>query len=117
MLLGQELILILFKKLLKKLYARGESGIDDASLSGVNLFKLNANNNTKITNINHLSKLQILHASSICGIDNAGIQDLDLVGLNVQGNKKIYDILHLSRLERLSANGSGISDTHILKWN
>ena len=36
---------------LRKLDARGECGIDDKGLEGLNLYKLNAHNNKKITKI------------------------------------------------------------------
>jgi Leucine-rich repeat (LRR) protein len=44
-----------------------------------NLEELYADNNKKIKNVNHLTKLKILDCSNNCGIDQAGIQDLELI--------------------------------------
>ena len=39
----------------------------------INLKSLNAAKNQKITNVNHLAKLEILYAYDDCGINDAGI--------------------------------------------
>ena len=40
------------------------------------VIKLNAKNNSKITNINHMTKLKVLCAFGSCGINNRGIINL-----------------------------------------
>jgi hypothetical protein len=79
------------------------------------IIKLNAWDNKKITDVNHLKSLQILAANNNCGIDNQGISALtNLISLNVTGNKKITDINHLINLRILYArNCSGIADNGI----
>jgi hypothetical protein len=51
------------------------------------VIKLNANNNSKITNINHMTKLKVLCAFGSCGINNRGIINLtNLEVLNANNN-------------------------------
>jgi hypothetical protein len=52
---------------------------------------LNANNNKKITNVNHMEKLIELDASGkYSGINDNGIKNItSLIKLNVKNNKKI----------------------------
>ena len=67
--------------------------------------KLNANNNKKIKNVNHLSKLKILDCSYNCGIDQEGIKDLQLIEeLNANDNKKIKNVNHLTKLKILDCS-------------
>jgi hypothetical protein len=79
--------------------------------------KLNINYNTRITDINHLTNLQILSAWYDCGIDLNGIKLLNdhkinnicimgltnLTELNIIGNEKITNINHLINLRTLNA--------------
>ena len=50
---------------------------------------LNANCNSKITNVSHMKFLQILNASFNCGIDQKGIEGLNLIELKARDNSKI----------------------------
>jgi len=64
--------------------------------------KLNAGYNMKITDVNHLTKLEVLNAvGQFCGIDNAGITNLDLRELNIDCNQKITKINHMTNLNTL----------------
>jgi len=55
----------------------------------INLEKLDASNNAKITNVNHLAKLEILNAENECGINDAGIvYCVNLKSLNASDNQK-----------------------------
>ena len=53
--------------------ASGYCGINDKGISKLNLTELNASDNNKITNVNHMTNLKILYARRNCGIDNEGI--------------------------------------------
>ena len=101
-------------------------GIDDDSLVGLNLVKLNARGNSKIKKINHMTNLRILNASGDCRIDhenliglNCGIDDDSLVGLNLvklnaSWNPKIKKINHMTNLRILDAGGTcGIKDDNL----
>ena len=63
---------------LKELYAEDECGIDDQGIKGLNLEKLDANYNSKITNVNFMTKLKELYDEDDCGIDDQGIKGLNL---------------------------------------
>ena len=76
-------------KSLQILYAFGECGINQKGIEGLNLIKLNARNNSKITNVSHMKSLQILNATGYCGIDQRGIEGLNLIELYVSYNSKI----------------------------
>ena len=78
-------------KNLRILYARDDCGIDDHGVQQlVNLTELYVNDNSKITDVNHMKNLQILHAGSNCGINDHGIQQLvNLTELNSYKNGKI----------------------------
>jgi len=77
-------------KSLQILYAFGECGINQKGIEGLNLIKLYARNNSKITNVSYMKSLQILDASSsICGINQKGIEGLNLIQLYAHGNSKI----------------------------
>ena len=67
------------------------------------IIKLNAGNNKKITNVNHLINLQILNAEGGCGIDNRGLRSLtNLTELDASCNIKITDVKHLINLRILN---------------
>ena len=55
---------------LKELDASVDCGINDEGIANLNLEKLNASDNFKITNVNHMIKLKVLNASVKCGIDD-----------------------------------------------
>lgn len=59
---------------------------------------LDASNNPKITNVNYLSKLEILYATLNCGINNTGIQNINLIKLYASFNYKITDVKHMTKL-------------------
>ena len=72
----------------------------------INLEELNAYNNKKIKNVNHLAKLKILYCSYDCGIDQEGIKDLKLIEeLYAVDNKKIKNVNHLINLKKLYCRG------------
>ena len=78
-----------------------KEGIKDLQL----IEKLNANNNEKIKNVNHLTKLKILYCNGICGIDQEGIKDLQLIeNLYATNNKKIKNVNHLTKLKILNCS-------------
>ena len=75
---------------------------------------LDATNNSKIANVNHLTKLQVLNASRNCGISDNGIKYLNLIELKAYNNHKITDINHLTQLQKLDASfDCGIDDDGI----
>ena len=45
----------------------------------IDLEELNANNNEKIKNVNHLTKLKILKCCDDCGINQEGIENLQSI--------------------------------------
>ena len=52
--------------------------------------KLDAFNNSNITNVSHMKSLKMLNASGeACGISDNGILGLDLITLDAWGNRKI----------------------------
>ena len=60
--------------------------------------KLNACNNKKIKNVNHMRyTLKILNCGWNCGIDQNGIFLLDLIELYATNNKKINNVNHMKR--------------------
>ena len=65
-------------KKLQKLNARGNCGIDQNGINGLNLIKLDAAYNPKIIDVSFMKKLQILYAEGNCGIDQNGILGLNL---------------------------------------
>ena len=83
--------------------------------------KLNASYNSKITNVNYMTKLQVLHAGNDCGIDDNGIKDLNLIELNAFNNSKITNVNHMTKLQILYARGdcgiddNGIKDLNLIK--
>jgi hypothetical protein len=72
-----------------ELYANEYSGINDNGIKNVNLIKLNANNNSNITNVNHMNKLKELFAHGRSGISDEGINKLNLSTLHAYNNLKI----------------------------
>ena len=76
------------------------------------VIKLNVTSNRKITNVNHMKNLQILHAGDDCGINDHGIQQLvNLTELNVNNNSKITNVDHMKNLRILYAGYKcGIDD-------
>lgn len=86
------------------------------------IMKLHVENNPKITNINHLTKLEVLNASmtewGINGISNKGIENLNLVTLIADYNENITNINHMTRLQILHADGCcGIGNEGISELN
>ena len=53
--------------------------------------KLNAWNNSNITNVSFMKNLKELDAAEFCGIDQEGIEGLDLVKLDAWHNPKIIN--------------------------
>ena len=75
--------------------------------------KLNACNNPKITNVNHMTNLKVLNASVNCGIDDKGIKEVDLEILCAYSNSKITNVNHMSNLKELDASvNCGIDDSN-----
>jgi hypothetical protein len=83
---------------LQILSVEGNCGINDEGIKNLNLIKLNANCNSIITNINHMTNLQILQACD-CGINNEGIKNLNLIELYAYGNNNITHINHMTNLK------------------
>src|SRR5207237_1072600 len=80
--------------------------------------KLDASNNPTITNVNHMTKLEILHAYGNCGIDDNGISELNLKKLYASYNFTITNVNHMSKLEILHAcSNCGIDDNGISELN
>jgi hypothetical protein len=81
-------------------------GINQEGLKDVTwLLKLNANNNPKITSINHMTKLQKLDAEGECGIDQEGLKDVTwLLELKASQNNKITAINHMTQIQKLDAS-------------
>src|SRR3989304_4882712 len=79
---------------------------------------LNANDNCKITTVNHMTKLENLAAEYRCGINDDGIRNINLKVLNASYNSKITMVNHMTRLEKLWAGYScGINDEGIRNIN
>lgn len=116
---------------LKKLIASGDTcnfegsthgycGINDASLHGLNLIKLDISRNFKIKDINHLTKLRKLSVLSGCSKELAetGMRNLTLDKLNIGYNWKIKDIRYMTSLKKLNISGnSGVSDESLQSMN
>ena len=87
---------------------------------------LDASYNSKITNVNHMTKLQILDIHGMCGIDNNGIKHLNLIELGAFNNRKITNINHMTKLQILDASydcgldNNSIKDLNLINldvWN
>jgi hypothetical protein len=63
-------------KSLKKLGATGICGISQDSINGLDLVKLYAGFNPKITDVSHMKSLNVLNASGNCGINQNGVYKL-----------------------------------------
>ena len=77
-------IMLTCKLLNKKLKIKklNHSNVSDKILKQekfIDLEELDASDNKKITNVNHLIKLKILGCSRDCGINQKGIKDLKLI--------------------------------------
>jgi Leucine-rich repeat (LRR) protein len=72
------------------------------------LKKLKTSYNPRITDINFLTRLEVLNAEGFgCGTRNESICGISsLRELHIDYNSNVYEINHLTRLEILSANGS-----------
>ena len=99
---------------LEELNACNDSGINQNGIRDVTwLIKLDVSNNTKITDVNHMTKLEELGACynwenrGDGGLDQNGIKNVtSLRILNVWENKSITDVNHMTKLEELNAGGS-----------
>ena len=75
---------------------------------------LNAFDNRKIKNIDHMKNLKILNCSHLCGISDENIKGLDLTKLYTDFNPKIKNIGHMKNLKVLYCGGNcGIADEDI----
>ena len=118
-------------KNLTKLHACGDCGIDQNQINKLNLFKLNAGRNNKITNVKFMTDLKYLSAYyhnikddiyqicgvnryhrniqenlyQVCGIDQDGINGLDLINLDAENNYKITNVSFMKSLRFLNASG------------
>jgi hypothetical protein len=90
-----------FMKKLKILKARGDCGIEQNGIDGLDLIGLHVSGNKKITNVSFMKKLKILDASLHCGIDQNGLNGLDLIELNVNDNNKIKNVSFMKHLKIL----------------
>lgn len=80
--------------------------------------KLNACNNSKITNVSHMKSLKKLNARGDCGIDDEGIANLDLVKFNARHNSKITNVSFMKSLKILDASSHcGINNEGIIGLN
>ena len=94
--------------------------LDDDILKNYPFLKyLDASNNKKITNVSHMTNLQILNASgSYCEINNQGIENLNLIELNAYNNYKIINVSFMTNLKILNVSGwCGIDDNDIKNLN
>src|SRR5690606_11429325 len=80
---------------------------------------LNVSNNSQVTYINHLTKLENLNACGKCRIDNGGISDLNLIEISIVANSRITNLNHMTKLKILDAwdHNCGIGDEGISKLN
>ena len=95
-------------KKLRQLNAAGQyCGIDQEGIQGLDLERLSASHNPKITSVAHMKQLRKLDAGWECGIDQEGIKGLDLEKLSIYGNSKIIDTSFMKNLKEL--NGKSIN--------
>src|SRR5207253_9524725 len=90
--------------------------ITNDGLNGlVNLVRLCIDDNKKVTNVNHMKKLQILQVAGKCGVGNSGINQLtQLCELYMGDNPNITYIGNLVNLTVLHAQaGCKIDDKSI----
>ena len=108
---------------LKKLDTRGNCGINDAGIAGLQLVELNASYNKKITNVSEMQSLKKLDAIGDCGIDDAGIAGLQLVELDAESNEKITNVSQMMSLKKLDASyncgidNAGIAGLQLVELN
>lgn len=77
-------------KLTTSISETNSCGINDNGIKHLKYLKyLNASNNPKIKNINHLVNLEILYATELCGIDDHGIKQLRVKHANGSIYKKL----------------------------
>jgi hypothetical protein len=90
-----------------RLFMNNYSGIDQKGIENLTTLRiLNAKGNNKITNVNHMIKLEELNASGYCGIDQNGIHQLtNLRILVASNNRKITNVNHMVKLEELEVYG------------
>ena len=97
------------------------TGIADEGIIDLNLRCLIADGNHQITNVNHMTNLEILHVETIplvrsggfvCGIGNDGIKNLNLRVLAAKNNPDITNVNHMTNLEKLYALGSSCGLTN-----
>lgn len=81
------------------------SRIGDSELKTLHLEELNANENTKVIDLNHMSDLKILYIEGQSGVDQHGIQKLNLTELYMNDNDKIKDLNHMNKLRILDIGG------------
>jgi len=92
-------------------FYRSECGISDKSIESLNLEELYVNNNPKVSNIGHMTKLKVLSASSwFSNISDVSIANLNLEKLIATDNGIITSVSHMSNLKELYAEHSNISD-------
>ena len=89
---------------LQKLNARGDCGIDQNGITGLNLIELDATCNDKIKNVSFMSNLKKLGASGDCGIDQKSVCGLNLIVFKACKNEKINDVSFMGNLRELDAS-------------
>ncbi len=100
---------------LKKLYINS-SEIGDDCIKDLNLECLSVNENIKIKNLKHMTKLKFLNISNKSGVDDEEINELiNLKILIVSNNDKISKIKHLIQLKHLDVSfNSAINDNSLI---
>lgn len=136
---NKNIISVNHMKSLKKLYARGDSGICDkgihelselevldirdnekvSDLKNLNLKQLDVSSNNRYDiDIKHMTNLVQLRACGNCGINNDSIKGMNLKTLDASNNVKISDIISITQLKVLIACGnSEINDNSIKDLN
>ena len=88
---------------------RYHSGLNNKiSKNYSHIVKLNAINNSKISNVNHMTKLKESQARWTCGIKNICDEIINLKNLeilNSNDNTKISNVNHITKLKELDAYG------------
>ena len=70
-------------------HSPARNSLHKKSIDNLNLVKLNAKDNYRITDVSHMRNLRILDVSGNCGIDQKGIAGLKLTKLRSHRNNKI----------------------------
>lgn len=87
-----------YKYKLKELFGYFDKGINQQSISELELEELYCDDNVNITNVNHMKKkLKVLSCCGICGIDQHGISELNLKEFICDGNVKINSVNHMGK--------------------